>query len=59
VPLPPPQVAEAIAAEEMDWSAPRPADWLRGGEWGSQRTVLFAGLPLAMQVGAPLLQRCG
>ena len=45
-------VAAAVRAPEPDWGAPRPADWIRGGAWGSQRAVLFSGLPVAAQVGA-------
>lgn len=44
-------VSAAVRADELDWSAPRPADWIRGGAWGSQRVVLFSGLPVAAQVG--------
>lgn len=38
-------VDETIWAPEVDWSAPRPEAWIRGGGWGSQRVVLFSGLP--------------
>ena len=34
-------LAQALAAPEPDWAAPRPPDWTRGGEWGSQRVALF------------------
>jgi hypothetical protein len=34
----------ALTAPEVDWSAPRPPEWIRGGTWGSQRTVLFSGM---------------
>ncbi len=37
-------VDEAVHQEEIDWAAPRPEDWARGGGWGAQRTVLFSGL---------------
>lgn len=33
----------ALLTPEVDWSAPRPQEWIRGGTWGSQRTVLFSG----------------
>jgi hypothetical protein len=33
----------ALEAQEVDWSAPRPPEWIMGGTWGSQRTVLFSG----------------
>ena len=29
---------------EADWSQPRPDNWGRGREWGSQRVILFSGL---------------
>lgn len=43
-------VGEAVHAEEIDWSLPRPGDWIRGGAWGSQRVILFSGLQIAEQV---------
>lgn len=43
-------VEAAIHEQEVDWGAPRPADWIRGGAWGSQRVILFSGLPVAAQV---------
>jgi hypothetical protein len=33
----------ALQEQEIDWSAPRPPEWIRGGTWGSQRTILFSG----------------
>jgi hypothetical protein len=44
-------VAAAAGAPEVDWGAPRPEEWVRGGAWGSQRAVLFSGLSLPTQVG--------
>lgn len=29
---------------EVDWSQPRPENWGRGREWGSQRVILFSGV---------------
>ena len=43
-------VGEAVRADEIDWALPRPADWVLGGAWGSQRAILFSGLPVAEQV---------
>ena len=36
-------VAEAVAAEEPDWEKPREGTIWQAA-WGSQRTILFAGL---------------
>lgn len=36
-------VAVALAEAEVDWSSPRPPEWIMGGAWGSQRTILFSG----------------
>jgi hypothetical protein len=36
-------LAVALAEPEIDWSAPRPPDWIMGGGWGSTRTILFSG----------------
>lgn len=33
-----------IHMPEVDWTQPRPEDWVQGGAWGSQRAVLFSGL---------------
>lgn len=33
----------ALATPEVDWSAPRPPEWILGGAWGSQRTIMFSG----------------
>jgi len=33
----------ALQEPEVDWSAPRPPEWILGGNWGSQRTILFSG----------------
>ncbi|GLI61119.1 hypothetical protein VaNZ11_003392, partial [Volvox africanus] len=43
-------VDEAVHLAEQDWAAPRAPDGPRGGSWGSQRTVLFAGLGLSAQL---------
>jgi hypothetical protein len=43
-------VGAAVREPEADWSAPRPADWIQGGAWGSQRCILFSGLPVSAQV---------
>lgn len=40
----------ALATPEVDWSAPRPPEWIQGGGWGSQRTVLFSGADLTLSV---------
>ena len=37
----------SLSSPEPDWAAPRPAEWGAGGGWGSQRTLLIAGLPCA------------
>lgn len=37
-------LGEALAVPEVDWEQPRPPDWLLGGGWGSQRSMLFSGL---------------
>ena len=40
------QRTEAVLSlSEPDWGAPRPEEWGSGGGWGSQRTLLTAGLP--------------
>jgi hypothetical protein len=36
-------LALALSEPEIDWAAPRPPDWIMGGAWGSQRTILFSG----------------
>jgi hypothetical protein len=33
----------AVQQEEIDWSSPRPPQWIMGGAWGSQRTLMFSG----------------
>lgn len=33
----------ALQQPEIDWTAPRPPEWVLGGTWGSQRTILFSG----------------
>jgi len=38
------RLADALAAGEPDWAAPRPEGWPRGGEWGSKRVVLCSGM---------------
>lgn len=35
---------EAIYAQEIDWSQPRPSSWDRPSAWGSQKAVLFSGM---------------
>lgn len=42
-------VGAAVAEPEVDWAAARAPDWIRGGAWGSQRCILFSGLPLSAQ----------
>lgn len=37
-------VEMALQEPEIDWAAPRPPEWILGGTWGSQRTVLFSGM---------------
>ena len=37
-------LAQALAVHEPDWASPRPPDWPRGGEWGSVRVLLTAGI---------------
>lgn len=38
------KMSMAIHLSEPDWEKARPADWPRGGAWGSQRTILFSGM---------------
>jgi hypothetical protein len=52
-------VEAAVHADEVDWGAPRPEGWIMGGAWGSQRTILFSGLPLSAQVRAGDLEGDG
>ena len=42
----------ALDMPEPDWGAPRPEGWGAGGGWGSQRTLLTAGLPCARDTPA-------
>lgn len=44
-------VDAAVWTPEIDWSQPRPGDWIMGGGWGSQRAVLFAGLRCVFRCG--------
>ena len=39
-------VGQAIHSEEVDWTLPPPKDWIQGGGYGSQRTILFSGRSL-------------
>ena len=45
----------ALAAAEPDWASPRPPDWPRGGEWGSVRVLLTAGMRCAALYDLKLL----
>jgi hypothetical protein len=38
------KMSTAIHLPEPAWDKPRPEDWTRGGDWGSQRTILFSGM---------------
>ena len=37
-------MSRAISLPEPNWEQPRPEGWTRGGDWGSQRTILFSGM---------------
>jgi hypothetical protein len=37
-------VEEILQTPEINWEDPRPADFTRGGAWGSNRVILFAGM---------------
>eukprot|EP00775_Hariotina_reticulata_P003320 gene3320-3597_t len=32
----------AVQQQEIDWTSPRPPQWIMGGAWGSQRTLMFS-----------------
>lgn len=38
------KMSTVINLPEPDWERPRPADWTRGGDWGSRRVILFSGM---------------
>jgi hypothetical protein len=37
-------VESVLRLPEPQWELPRPDNWTRGGAWGSNRAILFAGM---------------
>eukprot|EP00884_Botryococcus_braunii_P004215 jgi/Botrbrau1/13795/Bobra.0056s0045.2 len=53
-------VEKVLRLPEPQWELPRPESWTRGGAWGSNRAILFAGMKLTAQAAlVELLESSG